>query len=386
METIEISVIMPIYNPPIEYLKQALESMINQKAKSIELMLILDGSDQKTEQFCTRYQKKDNRIKIYRQENKGEGGARNTAIEKAQGKWITFLDSDDWLENNMVEIMQKQLNKITQHKNEIDLIIFDAYINYRNKEVKNKFYIKEGILDNVEIEEIQLQNIGQGVCQYYPKRCNVSVAWAKLYRRKFLLDNNLRFIERMKRYADTIFNIEVLEKAKKIAYCNKYIYHYRKNNYSITNNYYQEMKKDVDTFLNKVKEYILIYNKNQKFEKTYYIAILSKNIELLEMLYKKEKKITMLKEIANSYMKELTKINIMEKQHEIDINKYKKLILKAILNEDVTGVKNLISIKNTLKFIKKYQEKCNVKKKQNRCKENVNKKQKNTIEKNGKMI
>ena len=137
METIEISVIMPIYNPPIEYLKQALESMINQKAKSIELMLILDGSDQKTEQFCTRYQKKDNRIKIYRQENKGEGGARNTAIEKAQGKWITFLDSDDWLENNMVEIMQKQLNKITQHKNEIDLIIFDAYINYRNKEVKN---------------------------------------------------------------------------------------------------------------------------------------------------------------------------------------------------------------------------------------------------------
>ena len=354
METIEISVIMPIYNPPIEYLKQALESMINQKAKSIELMLILDGSDQKTEQFCTRYQKKDNRIKIYRQENKGEGGARNTAIEIAQGKWITFLDSDDWLENNMVEIMQKQLNKITQHKNEIDLIIFDAYINYRNKEVKNKFYIKEGILDNVEIEEIQLQNIGQGVCQYYPKRCNVSVAWAKLYRRKFLLDNNLRFIERMKRYADTIFNIEVLEKAKKIAYCNKYIYHYRKNNYSITNNYYQEMKKDVDTFLNKVKEYILIYNKNQKFEKTYYIAILSKNIELLEMLYKKEKKITMLKEIANSYMKELTKINIMEKQHEIDINKYKKLILKAILNEDVTGVKNLISIKNTLKFIKKY--------------------------------
>ena len=199
-----------------------------------------------------------------------------------------------------------------------------------------------------------MQNIGQGVCQYYPKRCNVSVAWAKLYRRKFLLDNNLRFIERMKRYADTIFNIEVLEKAKKIAYCNKYIYHYRKNNYSITNNYYQEMKKDVDTFLNKVKEYILIYNKNQKFEKTYYIAILSKNIELLEMLYKKEKKITMLKEIANSYMKELTKINIMEKQHEIDINKYKKLILKAILNEDVTGVKNLISIKNTLKFIKKY--------------------------------
>ena len=107
METIEISVIMPIYNPPIEYLKQALESMINQKAKSIELMLILDGSDQKTEQFCTRYQKKDNRIKIYRQENKGEGGARNTAIEKAQGKWITFLDSDDWLENNMLEIMKK---------------------------------------------------------------------------------------------------------------------------------------------------------------------------------------------------------------------------------------------------------------------------------------
>lgn len=351
MKKIKISIIMPIYNPPIEYLKQALESMINQKNKSTELVLVLDGSNKKTEQLCIKYQKKDNRIKIYRQKNKGEGGARNTGIEKARGKWITFLDSDDWLENNAVEIMKEQLDKFNKYENEIDLIIFDTYINYKNKEVKNEFYIKEGTLSKVDIEEIQLQNIGQGVCKYYPKRCNVSVAWAKLYNRKFLLDNNLKFIEDMKRYADTVFNIEALEKAKKIIYSNKYVYHYRKNDYSITNNYYKEMKKDVYIFLAKVEEYVCKYNKSEKYEKTYYMAVLSKIIELLEMSYKKEKVIQDLEEINAKYDKELKKIIIMVKQHEININKYKKMMLKNIINKNIIKIKILMYIKKIIKYI-----------------------------------
>lgn len=351
METIKISIIMPIYNPPIEYLKQALESMINQKFKSIELVLILDGSNKKIEQLCIKYQKKDDRIKIYRQKNKGEGGARNTGIEKAKGKWITFLDSDDWLENNAVEIMKEQLNKFNQYENEIDLIIFDTYINYKNKEVKNEFYIKEGTLSKVDIEEIQLQNIGQGMCKYYPQKCNVSVAWTKLYSRKFLIGNDLNFIEGMKRYSDTIFNIEIFEKAKKIMYLNKYIYHYRKNDYSITNNYYKEMKKDVYTFLDKVEEYICKYNKNEKFEKTYYMAVLSKIIEFIEMSYKKEKVIQDLEEINAKYDKELKKMIIMIKQHEININRYKKMMLKNIIYKNEMKIKILVNIKKFMKYM-----------------------------------
>lgn len=349
MESIEISVIMPIYNSPIKYLKQALESMVNQNKRNIELMLVLDGSNEKTEQFCMKYQEKDDRIKVYRQKNKGEGGARNTGIEKASGKWITFLDSDDWLENNAVEIMEEQLNKIGKYENEIDLIVFDTYINYKNKEVKNQFYVKEGLLGKEDMEDIQLQNIGQGVCKYYPKKCNVSVAWAKLYKREFLLDNNLKFIEETKRYSDTIFNIDVLEKAIKVVYYNKYVYHYRKNDYSITNNYYKEMKKDVYTFLNKIEEYIQKYHKNFKFQKTYYIAILAKSIEFLEMTYKKEKIILNVKDINNKYKDELKNIKLLQKQNEIKLSKYQKMMLDSIVSENMARIKLLINIKKIIK-------------------------------------
>ena len=107
----KISIIMPTYNPPIKYLEKAIQSIINQTSEKFELIIILDGSNKTTENICKKYKEKDKRIKIYWQKNKGEGGARNTGIEKATNEWITFIDPDDWLERDAIEVMQECFKK-----------------------------------------------------------------------------------------------------------------------------------------------------------------------------------------------------------------------------------------------------------------------------------
>lgn len=334
----EISIIMPTYNPPIKYLEKAIQSIINQTSEKFELIIILDGSNKITENICKKYKEKDKRIKIYWQKNKGEGGARNTKIEKATNEWITFIDPDDWLEKDAIEVMQECFKKTKSQKEKPDIIIFDTYINYKNKEEKNEFYTKEGILNNYNKKQIQLQNIEQGICEYYPSKCNVSVAWAKLYQKEFIIKNKIKFIEKIKRYTDTIFNINAFELAKNIEYYNKYIYHYRKNKYSITHNYYAEMKNDVKTYLKETKKYIKIYNKDSDFKQTYYISVITKITSYLEMSYKKINIKQELKQLKQEYKYELQNIN------KNKINIYQKLMLKNIEKEKIAGIKILITL------------------------------------------
>ena len=187
---IDLSVIIPIYNPKEEYLEECLNSITIPKLDNIEFILILDGCNKITKEICYKYKKQDSRIVVYEQENKGEGASRNKGIKLAEGKWITFIDADDWIDNGYLKTIYEKASK-----EESDIIIFDCYVEYKNKKVKNIFYTKNGVLDKEDIEEIQLQNIGKGEAKYFPNDCNISVVWAKLYRKDFILDNNLKFIE-----------------------------------------------------------------------------------------------------------------------------------------------------------------------------------------------
>lgn len=347
MEKIKISIIIPIFNPIKEYLEKALESLLIQNLEGIELVLILDGSNQNTEKICEQYQNKSEQIKIYKQENKGEGGARNTGIENATGEWVAFLDPDDWIEPNSIEIMKKAIKDYKEKM--IDIMIFDTYINYKNKQVENKFYNKDGILSKNDKEEIQLQNIEKGITKYYPNNCNVSVVWAKLYSKEFIIKNKLKFKEKIKRMPDTIFNIKAFEKAKNIVHCNEYIYHYRKNENSITHSYYDSMINDINIFLEEVEKYIKEYKKDERFLQTYYIAILTKIINFIEIAGN-YKNITQNKDIIkaievfkNKYNKELKQIP------EKNLGIYPKLMLHSILKSNWKKINIYIKLKKIIR-------------------------------------
>ncbi len=99
-----LSVIIPVYNVE-SYLERCLDSIINQTYKNLEIILVNDGSTDKSESICNYYAKKDNRIIVINQENGGSSIARNTGLKNCNGEFIGFVDSDDWLKLNMFYIL-----------------------------------------------------------------------------------------------------------------------------------------------------------------------------------------------------------------------------------------------------------------------------------------
>ena len=107
-----ISIIAPVYKIPMEYLDQCFQSVLKQTYPKWELIIVDDGSPDSSGQYCDKYAQMDTRIKVYHQANQGVSVARNFGIEKSNGDYISFLDSDDWVENRYLEIFVKRLEKV----------------------------------------------------------------------------------------------------------------------------------------------------------------------------------------------------------------------------------------------------------------------------------
>lgn len=99
-----ISIIVPVYNSE-KYIDRCLDSILNQTYKDLEIVLVNDGSNDQSLKILENYALRDTRIKVVNQENKGVAAARNTGLDNATGDYILYVDSDDWIENNMVERM-----------------------------------------------------------------------------------------------------------------------------------------------------------------------------------------------------------------------------------------------------------------------------------------
>jgi len=105
-----VSIIVPVYNVE-EYLGTCVESIVNQTYKNIEIILVDDGSNDSCPQKCDAWAEKDNRIQVIHKENAGVGEARNTGLDIAQGAYVTFADSDDYLSLDAIEIMLRQIEQ-----------------------------------------------------------------------------------------------------------------------------------------------------------------------------------------------------------------------------------------------------------------------------------
>lgn len=109
-EKVQLSVIVPVYNVE-QYLKQCIDSILNQTFKNFELILVDDGALDSCPQICDNYSKHDDRVKVIHKKNGGLSSARNAGIKVAKGKFLTFIDSDDWISKNYFEEMMKEQDK-----------------------------------------------------------------------------------------------------------------------------------------------------------------------------------------------------------------------------------------------------------------------------------
>ena len=209
----EISIVIPVYKVE-KYLRECIESVINQTFKNIEIILVDDGSPDNCPQICDEYAKKDNRVRVIHKTNGGYGTACNRGIEAAQGEFIGLVESDDWIEPDMYEVLYEKIKD-----SDADFIVSDFFV---IKDSEKFIYNVHPYFPTKPLNDaiINLSTHPQMLLQpAYP--------WNKLYRKSFLTSNNIKMMEDKKMYQDQTWNAEILSHANKILYIDKPYYFYR---------------------------------------------------------------------------------------------------------------------------------------------------------------
>lgn len=222
MKKIKVSIIIPCYNVE-KFIEKSILSAINQTLKEIEIIIVNDGSKDKTFQMIKKYLKIDKRIIIINKKNEGLSSARNAGIKIAKGKYIQHLDGDDWLESNCCEELYKYAEK-----EDFDIICF----NLVKDEIKKSYIIntfkslKENTIYNNEdfFEELSKKGINANIV-------------AKFIKTDLYLKNNILHPKNILLGEDLFTIIKLGMKSKKIGKINRSFYHYLFNSKSITNSF-----------------------------------------------------------------------------------------------------------------------------------------------------
>lgn len=222
MKDILVSVIVPIYNVE-KYIDRALVSLEKQTLKEIEIILVDDGSKDNSGKIADEYAAKHENWQCIHQENKGLSGARNTGLEVAKGKYVSFIDPDDYIEPNMIEDM---FVKIEAEKS--DLVIcghFEEFTSHTNTELP---CCDEKIIVGDELVSF----IAGGKLPAYA--CN------KMFSNELIKEHKLRFAEGIVVTEDVIFLCSFLRKAQHCSFLSEPLYHYIRNSNSICASYYEK--------------------------------------------------------------------------------------------------------------------------------------------------
>ena len=212
-EHIDVSIIIPAYNAE-KYIYECIHSLVDQSLCSIEILIVDDGSTDHTREIIESQKEIDSRIILIQQSKQGAGAARNTGLSRAKGKYVLFLDADDFFDKNLVRDTY-----IIAEKNEAQIVLFD-YFSYNEL--------------NGEITRIHTPNCPRG--QFSSKDLGNRIyqicktfSWNKLYLKSFIVENGLKF-QNIKRSNDVYFSICSVSMAQRMVHLNKGLVYYRTGN------------------------------------------------------------------------------------------------------------------------------------------------------------
>ena len=214
----EVSIIVPIYNAE-KSVARCIDSILSQEYTDFELILCDDGSTDKSGQIIDEYREKDERIRVLHKENTGVSDTRNQGIAVAKGKYIQFLDADDWITVDATKLLVR-----TMKEGGCDLVISDFY-RVIGERISHKGDIDaDGILTQEEFAEYMMVN---------PADFYYGVLWNKLYKREIIEKYHLKMDESVSWCEDFLFNLEYLLHTKRIAALQVPIYYYMKSGGSL---------------------------------------------------------------------------------------------------------------------------------------------------------
>ena len=215
----KVSIIVPIYNAE-KYLEECISSITNQTYKNLQIILVNDGSKDKSWELCNKIKDTDNRISIATQSNSGVSVARNRGLELADGEWIMFVDPDDILDKKIVEDLLANVSS------KIDIVASGCYGFDGNYKKKDSFFEGNRLFDSDKTDlYLQLMDATHGQSDDFVTA--IGVPWGKLYRHSFLKKYNLKFDPKLRRMQDNIFNMYAFYYAREIFYLDMPLYFYR---------------------------------------------------------------------------------------------------------------------------------------------------------------
>lgn len=219
-----VSAIVPVYNSE-KFLEVCIQSLKNQTLNDIEMIFINDGSTDNSLEILEKYQKLDNRIIIINQENKGPSVARNAGLRIAKGEYISFIDSDDWINENMYQEMYQNAQE-----NNSDAVICDMKLIGKN----NELYIN-GITLNIPF--YNKEKVLQHIYQELLSNSQFNSAANKLYKSRIIKSHNISFNKEIYYAEDWLFNVDFFDKVSNVSYINKAFYYYRRGHESSSSSY-----------------------------------------------------------------------------------------------------------------------------------------------------
>lgn len=236
-----ISVIVPVYKVE-KYLKQCVDSILNQSFTDFELILVDDGSPDSCPIICDEYAKQDKRIKVIHKHNGGSSSARKAGISSSVGRYVMFIDGDDWIDQEAFwEVSKKALeidadcvifSYVKEYSHcSIPVHIYDGDVQKATSEESMFFYHRFFGLHNEELQHPELAD-------------SIVTCWAKLYKREFVLQGRFFDTKVVGTCEDGLFNIYALHNCPIMFYMDKPFYHYRKENPgSLTAQYNSQLSK-----------------------------------------------------------------------------------------------------------------------------------------------
>ena len=293
------SIIVPIYKSE-RYLKRCVDSILQQANDNFELILVNDGSPDKCRQICDEYAVLDERVIVIHKENAGVSSARNVGINAANGRYLVFVDSDDFISSDMLNIYEKAI-----HNNQsVDYLLSGTTMRTYDNEILEEtinYEFRPGIYNTKTL--LEALNID------YPLIC-ISSPWSKVFKKEILDKKNIRFDEKMTLGEDGYFNICYLEHCQKIVTLDDICYYYiRQNTESLYSIYHKHSLEIHEKVYDKMREVMFKNNCNEdckiNFEQMYYNMLVNciiKDFQNSDKTNKFSRMDTILKVSANKHI------------------------------------------------------------------------------------
>lgn len=308
----KVSIIIPCYNVE-KHIEKCVQSVLNQTFADFELLLLDDGSTDQTLDIIKKCEKRDPRIKVFTHANRGVSYTRNKGIELAAADYIMFIDGDDWIESDMI-------NLLIDPKSSAEVLSVCGMVNERNgEEIENSVFSniikkKKLVFDQNELMTLFPSSILSSPC-------------CKFYNKKILTNNDIIFDESISYQEDLKFNLEYIQNIKLVKIIPEFKYHYVEHETSSSSRFHKNLSKSVNT----IAKLLLTFPNYEKSKKSIQIFNIDQILKLIsnylhrDSNYNLKEKYNGINQILNSNLFEDSQEVIME----MNLGKVLKILLKS---------------------------------------------------------